>query len=169
VDVSTTITVHQAAPPNFSFVLSDGCSVPVSEQSITVAYSNQLMEHLHPEDAKRQLCNLYTALAIGGVYICITPNRLSGPHDVSQHFDEVATGFHLKEYTWTDLSALLTEVGFTRFHSYIGGKGIYVRFPLALLQLLESLLNRIPFSLRKFIARSFLFKALLGVNIVAIK
>ena len=39
------------------------------------------------------LANLYRALKPGAVYVCITPNRLSGPHDISLYFDSVATGF----------------------------------------------------------------------------
>ena len=62
------------------------------------------MEHLHPDDALEQLQNIYSALVPGGIYLCITPNRLSGPQDVSRDFDMVATGFHLKEYTISELS-----------------------------------------------------------------
>ena len=71
------------------------------------------MEHLHPDDAVDQLKNIYNALVNGGKYICITPNRLTGPHDISKYFDNVATGFHLKEYTVTELSGLFREVGFS--------------------------------------------------------
>jgi predicted SAM-dependent methyltransferase len=51
------------------------------------------MEHLHPDDAFEQLKQIYTALTPGGLYICTTPNRLTGPHDVSKYFDETAAGF----------------------------------------------------------------------------
>lgn len=96
--------VPASTPSNFSHVLSDGVSVPVSQ--VTVAYSHQLMEHLHPDDASEQLANVHAALAPGGVYICNTPNRLTGPHDVSRPFDDVATGFHLHEYTIRELHRL---------------------------------------------------------------
>lgn len=62
------------------------------------------MEHLHPDDAYEQLQEIYNALIPGGIYICITPNRLSGPHDVSQYFDSIATGFHPKEYTTVEMN-----------------------------------------------------------------
>jgi len=56
VDVSPNITHSQTSlPPNFELRISDGCSVPVPDNSATVVYSNQLMEHLHPEDALAQL------------------------------------------------------------------------------------------------------------------
>ena len=40
-----------------------------------------------PEDAVEQLRHLHAALAPGGVYLCITPSRLTGPHDISYLFD----------------------------------------------------------------------------------
>src|SRR6185503_12322595 len=98
VDVSNEITREVQLPDNFELVISDGSSIPAPPGSVDVAYSDQVMEHLHPDDAMDQLRNVYESLAPGGLYICITPNRLSGPHDVSQYFEDVATGFHLKEY-----------------------------------------------------------------------
>jgi SAM-dependent methyltransferase len=169
VDVSPEISKAQSPPPNFNLIISDGCSIPVPPASVTVAYSNQLMEHLHPDDALAQLQEIYKALAPGSVYICITPNRYSGPHDVSQHFDEVATGFHLKEYSYAELVALFRQIGFSRFTGYFGGKGFYIRCPLALLLFAEKALSWLSFSWRKPLARSMPGRALLGINLVAMK
>ena len=101
VDVSREITRNETVPRNFELVICDGCSVPVPQNSIGIVYSNQLMEHLHPDDAFEQLQSIYKALMPGGIYICSTPNRIFGPNDISAYFDKVATGFHLKEYTVT--------------------------------------------------------------------
>ncbi|MEH2435533.1 MAG: class I SAM-dependent methyltransferase [Nostoc sp.] len=169
VDVSQEITKNSTLPQNFELIICDGCNIPVTKNTVTVAYSNQLMEHLHPEDAFDQLYSIYKLLAPGGIYICITPNRLTGPHDVSKYFDEVATGFHLKEYTHTDLSSLLSAVGFSKMTAYIGGKGIYIKFPLILIKGLEKVLSLMPFSLRKKLADTLPIKALLGVILVAKK
>lgn len=53
----------------------------------------QLLRRNLPADTQhrvqRQLANFHRALAVGGVYICVTPNRLGGPQDISQHFDQV--------------------------------------------------------------------------------
>ena len=95
-DVSESISSLAERRANLEIVISDGVSVPVPPGSVDFAYSNQLMEHLHPEDAFEQLRNIIRALAPGGRYVCITPNRLNGPHDVSSHFDREATGFHHK-------------------------------------------------------------------------
>ena len=108
VDVSAKLTESIIPPKNFELRVSDGCSVDVPDNSVDVAYSNQLMEHLHPDDALRQVREVYRALKPGGVYVCVTPNRLGGPYDISRYFDTVATGLHLKEYTVTECSAPLS-------------------------------------------------------------
>lgn len=169
VDVSKEITKGIIFPHNFELIISDGCSISVPKNSITVVYSNQLMEHLHPDDAFDQLRNIYMALTHGGKYICITPNRLSGPHDISMYFDKVATGFHLKEYTVTELCGLFHRVGFSKISAYRGGKGIYMKLPLFLVKLCEKLLSLLPYSLRRGIANTLPFRALLGVTIVGTK
>src|SRR5690349_5770324 len=69
-DVSEKITQRVSLPPNFKLILSDGTSVPLPPDSVDVAFSNQLMEHLHPDDALEQLAGIWRALRPGGVYIC---------------------------------------------------------------------------------------------------
>jgi hypothetical protein len=73
-----------------------------------------LMEHLHPDDAMEQLRSIADALRPGGRYICITPNRLTGPHDISAGFDDEARGFHLREYTYRELACAFRRAGFRR-------------------------------------------------------
>lgn len=169
VDVSNEITGGLAHSRNFQLVISDGCSIPVPKGSIDVAYSNQLMEHLHPDDAYDQLQNIYNALSDGGVYVCITPNRLNGPHDVSRHFDKTASGFHLKEYSISELKELFRNVGFSKIRAYVGARGVYVRSPLFPLLLCEAILDVLPYALRKPIALSPLFRLLLGVRLAGTK
>lgn len=169
VDVSSEIARAGTTPPNFQLVISDGTDLRVPDNSIDVTYSNQLMEHLHPEDALDQLRNVYKAIVPGGTYICITPNRISGPHDVSQAFDDEATGFHLKEYSYGELTKLFRAVGFSSFRAYFGGRGLYLRMPLFSVLLAESILEGLPRGLSKRLARSFFGRALLGVNLIALK
>ena len=54
---------------NLDIVITDGVSLPVEPGSVDVAYSDQLMEHLHPDDAVAQLENVVRAIRPGGVYI----------------------------------------------------------------------------------------------------
>jgi SAM-dependent methyltransferase len=169
IDVSDEIVKGLEFPPNFKLILSDGCSIPVEVESIDLAYSHQLMEHLHPDDAFDQLKNIYTALARGGKYICKTPNRLNGPHDVSRSFDVFATGFHLKEYSFTELVKLFKEAGFASVKIYTGARGILLTIPVWLMELLEFHLDGLPYRVRILIARSIPFRLLLGGMVVGKK
>jgi SAM-dependent methyltransferase len=169
IDVSDEITKSTKAPENFHLILSDGCSVPVHQNSVNVAYSDQLMEHLHPDDAFEQLHNVFDVLAPGGVYIVITPNRLTGPHDISRYYDEIATGFHLKEYTFTELSMLFKQVGFSRVVFYMGGKGVYMKVPAFPILLVEKFLSSLKPSFRKVIAQNKPVIILLNIHIIGIK
>ena len=101
--------------------------------------------------------------------MCITPNMVFGPSDISQYFDTIPTGFHLKEYTIRELHILFKQIGFKNYILYAGGKGKYVRFPLKLALLIERILGKLPYGIRKSISRSILFKAILGINLVGIK
>lgn len=169
VDVSDAITSRLDTPPNFQLVLSDGCSIPVPQGAVNVAYSNQVMEHLHPDDALEQLANIYRALAPGGIYICITPNRLNGPHDVSRYFDEVATGFHLKEYTTGELRRLFRRAGFSSVRQSVGLKGRDFDLPVTLVTAMESAFSRLPAAARNSLSGMPLIRKVLGVRLVAAK
>jgi SAM-dependent methyltransferase len=152
VDVSKEITKASMVPGNFQLFLSDGCSFPVPPNSIHLAYSYQVMEHLHPDDAFDQLQDIYNTLVPGGIYICITPNQLTGPHDISKYFDEFATGFHMKEYTTLELSSLFKKAGFSRVKAYVGAKGKYIGFPVAPIAWCELFLDKLRYAVRKVFA-----------------
>jgi SAM-dependent methyltransferase len=169
VDVSDEITKGVAAPRNFRLVISDGCSIPVPRESVDIAYSHQLMEHLHPDDAMEQLQNIHYALAHGGVYICITPNRLSGPHDISRYFDPVASGFHLKEYTNTELRRLFLQVGFSTVRACVEEYDHFNLIHPSSIIIYEALLRLLPHRLRRRVAGGPRMRRLLGVQLVGIK
>ena len=117
-------------PPNMEIIIFDGFNFPFEPNSIDIIYSNQLIEHLHPDDALDQLKSIFTCLKKGGKHICITPNRLLGPGDISGYFDNEAIGFHLKEYTDLELRSTLKSIGFKKFkfQTIIKGKSIYIPF-----------------------------------------
>jgi len=169
VDVSEEIGKGLELPPNFERVISDGCSIPVAEGSVHVAYSDQLIEHLHPEDALEQLRNIHRTLVVGGVYICITPNSLSGPHDISGYFDEVATGFHLREYTVTELAAIFRATGFRKVRVLVGARGFQLALPVGLVSLTERALRVLPHRLRKRVSGELPLRLILGISLVATK
>ncbi len=169
VDVSAEITGNNSSPPNFQLVLSDGVSIPVESETVDVAFSDQLMEHLHPEDALEQLTHIHKTLTPGGVYLCITPNRTGGPFDVSRHFDEEATGFHLKEYTHKEISFLFKKAGFEKIRARIGAKGFNLNISVFPIVLLEKILHLLPYRHRRIIASMRPFIWLLGIKIIAFK
>lgn len=170
-DVSDEL-VHQvmsqpiSTPSNFEFCLFNGLELPVPAGTVDVAYSNDVLEHLHPEDAHEQLTSLLNVLKRGGKFICITPNRLSGPHDVSRHFDEVATGFHLKEYTIGEMYDLFRRVGFSRVQAFVTMHGHHLTPVMSVLPFIavEKLMGRIPRPYGKKIA-----SILAAVKVVAEK
>lgn len=155
--------------PKVQPVLSDGVTVPVPANEVTLAYSFQVMEHIHPEDALEQLRNLFAAIAPGGSYVCVTPSSLSGPHDVSKFFDPVARGFHLKEYTNAELEALFRAAGFRKIEAYPRFNGRYIRMPMGLLKGFERLFGWLSPGARQRLGRQPVIRSLLTVPLRAVK
>ncbi len=168
-DVSESVTYSATKPDNFTLILSDGTSIPLPEGEVTLAFSNQLMEHLHPEDALRQLRNIHSALAPGGSYICLTPNRLTGPHDISRYFDPVATGFHLKEYTCNELIDLFREVGFKSVHQCFRTRESLIRGSNLLTCSVERSIEKLPDALRTRVSSGKWIRGLLEIRLIATK
>lgn len=167
VDVSEQITAGVQRPDNLTVVLCDGCTIPLPPNTVDVVYSNQLIEHVHPDDLVQQLGSVRSVLRQNGTYLCVTPNRLNGPHDISKYFDDEATGLHIKEYTNSELKALFLAAGFSDCCAYAGAEGRYLRLPVSLPVAIETILQRLPISIRKSIARRFPFTAVLGVRMAA--
>jgi len=167
IDVSSEITSQMALPPNFQLRISDGTSIPVPPGSVDFAFSNQLMEHLHPDDALEQLLQIFTALAPGGRYLCVTPNRLNGPHDVSRGFDTTATGLHLHEYTVSELARIMKKAGFRRVQAYFTQGHLCTS--TAPTTLLEGALACLPRSLQRTLASTGPLRRILGIKLIGTK
>lgn len=167
IDVSTELTAHVVPPPNFQLVISDGTSIPVPAGSVDIAFSNQLMEHLHPDDALEQLREIYTALAPGGRYLCATPNRLNGPHDISRGFDTTATGLHLHEYTVRELVPIMKRAGFKQVQVYYPSR--HLRTSAAPVEVIEAVLESLPSSLRWKLASREPLRQILSIRLLATK
>ncbi|HEV7398364.1 MAG TPA: class I SAM-dependent methyltransferase [Pyrinomonadaceae bacterium] len=169
VDVSREIASGVHLLRNLELLITDGSSIPVPPGSVDVAYSDQLMEHLHPDDAAEQIRNVHEALVPGGVYVCLTPNRWSGPHDISRYFDEEATGFHLREYTIAELTNLFKEAGFRQVKVLVGSKGVHLPVFSGWVMSLERLLERLPRNIGRQLARRLPLRVVLGAKVVARK
>ncbi len=170
VDVSEILPREVVRPDNFSLILTDGTTIDVEPSSVDITYSNQLMEHLHPDDAEAQLRQIYRAIKPGGKYVCVTPHRFSGPHDISCHFVDVAEGFHLKEYSWGELRQLFNDVGFRSVEMWMGIKHSWVSVPSAAVLASETMLDALPTVTRKRFATRLPFRTLFtNITIVGCK
>jgi SAM-dependent methyltransferase len=167
VEVSTGMTAELRLPPNLEVRITDGTHMPVADASVDLAYSNQVMEHLHPDDALEQLRDIARALHPGARYLCITPNRLNGPHDISRYFDTVATGFHLREYATYDLVRLFRGAGFRDVRVIVGARDRYSVTGTRWVSGVEHALEAVPHSLRRRLASSVAFRWMLGGRVVA--
>ena len=170
VDVDDVLIGTKAAPPNFRYLLSDGVSLPLPDASISLAISNQLVEHIHPDDTMAHLSEVNRILAVGGRYLIMTPNLVCGPHDVSRYFDRRARGTHLREFDAETIRNCLLAAGFKRFVFY-AARGGYLFFPMPywLARGLDGVFSLVPSSLHTPIVRSKFTRTLLGLTVVAYK
>jgi peptidoglycan/LPS O-acetylase OafA/YrhL/O-antigen/teichoic acid export membrane protein/SAM-dependent methyltransferase len=144
----------------------DGFELGVPDSSVDVVYSHDVVEHLHEEDMLEQTSSIRRALRDGGVYVCVTPNRLSGPHDISAHFTDTPEGFHLREYTVTELAGAFRAVGFRRIRVFVSKSGYHLtpRIPAHAVHGLEVGLQQLPANVRRSASRS-----LHSVKVVAVR
>jgi SAM-dependent methyltransferase len=168
-DVTDALIDFASAPSNFGFLRTAGIEIPLPAGKVDFAYSNQLLEHLHPEDAADQLREVCRVLKPGGHYMCITPSRVSGPHDISCYFDYEATCLHLREYDYGSLRALFRDAGFQNFSCCASIRGREVRLPYAAIRALERSLLVLPAHIRANLTRASPVQAILGLNIIAEK
>jgi SAM-dependent methyltransferase len=169
VEVTDALIKEVRWPQNFTLMISNALSLDLPSNSIDFAYSYQVMEHLHPEDAREQLCEVHRVLASGGCYLCVTPNKLGGPWDVSRYFDPVATGLHLKEYTNAELEELFLDIGFSRVRCYLRAKGLHLLLPTLPIKILEGCLARLPADRRSIASSWYPFLRILGASVLGTK
>jgi len=140
----------KSSPDNFRLVIYDGIEVDSDENDFAdVVFSDQLIEHIHPEDIGLHFSSAWSMLKEGGCYLLRTPHAHSGPHDISKYFSEVPRGFHLREYTFRELAAILREAGYSSMRGYWVGKGMMVRLPIVLFSILETVLGLLPRAARR--------------------
>lgn len=120
IDISKEVLIKRPDdPPNLELYIMDAVELDFPASSFDIAFSSHLIEHLHPDDIERHFASVYRVLKENGVYAFDTPSRLNGPHDVSKYFDDVATCFHVKEWTYGELASHLKEAGFRKLRTMI--------------------------------------------------
>jgi len=168
-DVTDELIDFRRAPKNFRFLRTAGRDIPLASESIDVAYSNQLMEHLHPDDAKDQLREIVRVLKPGALYRCITPSRVTGPHDISCYFDDSATGLHLQEYDSVAMKEIFRSAGFRQVKFCVSVKDTQIFMPHWLLRSMELLLLAMPPDARGKFARVNTVRLVAGLDVIGIK
>jgi SAM-dependent methyltransferase len=135
---------------------TDGTNLMEYEQKnhYDLVISDQVIEHLHPDDIYLHFKNVFGILKPGGRYVFYTPHYYIGPGDVSRIFGcIIAEGMHLKEYKYTEIYKVLKSTGFTGIDIPVNlksGKTSYVmRWANLFLLLEQSLLLITSLSLRK--------------------
>lgn len=135
--------------PNLRVHIANLPPYGLQNESIDLAYSCHFIEHIHPEDALEHVSEIHKLLCQGGSYICITPNRIYGPHDVSRTFDKKASGLHLKEYSHYELTELFKNAGFANVKLIPG----IARTPTSVVDykniILENIIDKLPFTLKQ--------------------
>ena len=166
VDVTDSMLSGAAAEGNFEFRTFDGLDTGLPSESIDLAYSNDVVEHLHTDDMLEQTRNVARILRPGGKYICVTPNRLSGPHDISRGFSEVADGFHLHEYSAHEVVRAFKRCGFRRVHVVLSlhGRRLSPELPGAVVGPVEGLLALLPRRIRLPLARGLAAVKVVGIR-----
>ncbi len=124
------VTVERAAatgdPQNevLESVLDNAVSIgSAGEGEYDRVLSDQVIEHLHPEDIEKHVASVRRMLRPGGRYIVCCPHIYAGPADVSRVFGcDEAIGLHLKEYKWRELVSIVKSAGFDTVFCPIPGR-----------------------------------------------
>lgn len=170
IDVQDHLVDLSTAPANYHFIRStDGVTLPLATGSVDVVVSDQLLEHLHPDDARKQTCEVHRILKKGGVYICSTPSSLTGPHDISMFFDYTAGGLHLKEYNYREITALFKAANFEGIAFVANTRFGSIRVPIALGICLERVMRALSKQSLARIGRTRVAQLLFGINVIASK
>jgi len=132
--VATEITRERGkkySEENVTWQNSDGVHFGTFEQhgSYDVVISDQVIEHVHPDDTQDHFRGVHEILKPNGKYIFRVPHRFTGPHDVSKVFKcEKALGMHLREMTFHETRKLINNSGFSKFGIVlIGARKIIIK------------------------------------------
>jgi len=141
-----------------TFVAVEGVNLPFSAESFELAFSIELVEHLHERDVPRHLAEVFRVLKPGGAYCFWTPNRLMEV-GLAERFG-VATAaagagdVHLKEWLYGELAPLLRSAGFSPLRSPWRDTRLHglPLLPVRSKTELERLTRRLPLRLRRIVA-----------------
>jgi len=155
VEASETVIAGEDMPANLRVLRAGSERIELPTGSVDLAFSCHFVEHLHPDDLADHLSEVRRVLRPGAPYVCVTPNRLLGPHDVSQHFSDVPQGLHLAEYGHRELGRALEAAGFGQVRALRGVGRPATPWPLLPYALAEAVLDRLSAPLRRRLLSGF--------------
>ncbi|SPP99517.1 Phenylalanyl-tRNA synthetase subunit alpha [Candidatus Sulfobium mesophilum] len=144
VDISDQRGKKHEARGNFELIVYDGHHIDLPDETADVVFSDQLIEHLHPEEVVDHFRLAARLLRKGGVYVFRTPHRFSGPHDISGYFSDESEGFHLKEWTYTELGEVLRMSDYNSWRGLFQVKGLCLEMPFIIFTMIEGMLKFLP-------------------------
>jgi SAM-dependent methyltransferase len=160
VDISDQRAGEINVPANFKLMIYDGFNLDLESNSVDVVFSDQLIEHLHHEDVEDHFQLVKRILRNGGLYILRTPHAFFGPHDISKYFSDEPEGFHLKEWTYSEIGEILKRLsfssweGFWRINRKLNKK--LIKIPFCYFKTVEAMLRGLPKKPQRFLSRLFL-------------
>lgn len=98
VDISDQRGKDCVMPPNFRLIVYDGYNLDMEDGTADVVFSDQFIEHLHPEDTEYHFRLVKRILRDNGLYIFRTPHVFLGPHDISKYFSDEPEGVDVFRY-----------------------------------------------------------------------
>ena len=105
-----------SAYPSFELhrgLLQDYVAACQGKRQFDLVVLSEVFEHIPPGDVSLFLQHLYAVVADGGKVFLTTPNRVvMGPAEQSSMWHEHEPYGHHKHYTYAELEALLSTVGF---------------------------------------------------------
>lgn len=153
-DISDQRGQNYKSAANFELIIYDGYHLEgIESSSVDILFSDQLIEHIHPEDTKLHFELAYRILKPGGKYVFRTPHAFTGPYDVSQYFSDDPQGFHLKEWTFIEFKQLFKDVHFSQFYPVRSVKGIRLKLPYLYVEACEHALKLLPRSYMRVLAK----------------
>ena len=165
VDISDQRKNVESVPVNFKLIVYNGYDLDISDEVADVVFSDQLIEHLHSDDIHDHFGSVRRILKPQGIYVFRTPHRFNGPHDVSGYFSNDAEGFHLREWTYSEIEEVLKNSEYALWWGYWCAKRICLKLPFKYFIAIERLLDRLPNGVRNVLSRLFLP----SLNAVALK
>lgn len=151
IDLSDQRASNEVCPDNFKLVVYDGFIIDEDIGLFDLFISDQLIEHIHPEDIDLHFQLVRKYLRENGKYVFRTPHMYSGPHDISKYFSNKAQGFHLKEYCFYELNEIINKNGFFMDECCFEIKKFNFKIPLKFVCFVERSISAMPHKVRKLL------------------